>query len=79
MSRARHGKHKASGGAIAEAGGNPHVLADAKAKKKGGAVKNLAMHGAKARHRLDRRGRKAGGRVGANLSPLSTAHNASGG
>jgi len=79
MSRARHGKHyKAAGGKIMEAGGNPEVLKEAEGKKKGGAVKHLGgLHGGKPRHRLDRRGRKAGGRVGANLAPLSTAHKAS--
>lgn len=33
------------------------------------------MTGGGVRPRLDRPGRKAGGRVGANTSPLSTAHN----
>jgi hypothetical protein len=46
-----------------------------KAKRKtGGKVIGL-MTGGKVRPRLDRPGRKAGGGVGANSSPLSTAHN----
>jgi hypothetical protein len=57
------------------AGGNPYVFAEAKEKKKGGS----AIHAAKAKHRLDRPGRKVGGRVGANSAPLSTAHKGVGG
>ncbi len=50
-----------------------------KAKRKtGGKVVGL-MTGGTVRPRLDRPGRKRGGGVGANSSPLSTAHNASGG
>ena len=41
----------------------------------GGKVLGL-MTGGGVRPRLDRPGRKAGGGVGANRSPLSTAHNA---
>lgn len=44
-------------------------------RKTGGKVIGL-MTGGKVRPRLDRPGRKAGGGVGANSSPLSTAHNA---
>lgn len=43
-------------------------------KKKGGKVVGL-MTGGSVRPRLDRPGRKRGGGVGANSSPLSTAHN----
>ena len=43
-------------------------------RKKGGKVIGL-MTGGKVRPRLDRPGRKSGGGVGANSSPLSTAHN----
>lgn len=59
-------------------GGDPDVFAEA---KKGGKVKKKesAMHGAKAKHRLDRPGRKMGGRCGADKSPLSSAHKKSGG
>ena len=45
-----------------------------KKRAKGGKVIGL-MTGGKVRPRLDRPGRKAGGGVGANSSPLSTAHN----
>lgn len=43
-------------------------------RKKGGKVVGL-MTGGTVRPRLDRPGRKSGGGVGANTSPLSTAHN----
>src|SRR5690242_3653913 len=54
-----------------------------KVKKKhhratGGKVLGL-MTGGGVKARLDRPGRKSGGAVGANRSPLSTAHNAGGG
>lgn len=54
-------------------------------RKKGGKVKKMKretggkvlglMTGGGVRPRLDRPGRKSGGGVGANRSPLSTAHN----
>ena len=69
---ARHRKGRASGG-IAVAGGNPNVLEEARAKKKGGAVMGK-IAGPLSRHRLDKPGRKMGGRVGADKSPLSSAH-----
>jgi hypothetical protein len=56
--------------------------------KKGGRVKKKRATGGKVlglmtgggvRPRLDRPGRKSGGGVGANRSPLSTAHGCSGG
>jgi len=81
MSRARH-KKKASGGMVdmnggrEKGGGNPAVIKEAEERKKGGKVK---MAGAKAKHRLDKPGRKTGGRVGADRSPLSSAHGGSGG
>lgn len=68
------------------AGGNPNVIKEAEEKKKGGAVKKKRkdggtvlglMTGGAVRPRLDRPGRKTGGRVGANTSPLSTAHSKS--
>ncbi len=69
------------------ASGNPNVIAEAKDEKddmkKGGKVKKktggLVMGGAKVASRHDRPGRKSGGGVGANRSPLSTAHSVSGG
>lgn len=60
--------------------GNPNVFKEA-AMKKGGKVKRAAggkivgrMDGGGVKARLDRPGRKQGGAVGANTSPLSTAH-----
>lgn len=69
MSRARH--KKASGGDVAMksyTAGDPNVETEAKEKKRGGAVE-----GKKSAMRLDRPGRKTGGRVGADKSPLSSA------
>lgn len=74
---ARHKKsRKAGGGEVKKAGGNPFVFADAEAKKSGGKAIGK-MHGAASKKRLDRPGRKTGGRVGADKSPLSTAHRTS--
>ena len=86
MSRARHNTEKkehhkrASGGGIPVAGGDPQVVAEAKADKKNVGV----IEGEKSKKRGDRmavkRGgkvheRAAGGRVkGADLSPFSSAH-----
>lgn len=53
-----------------------------KKRKKGGGVgrKLVSFYtGGTVKARADRPGRKAGGGVGANSSPLSTAHNAGGG
>jgi len=71
---ARHRKHKASGGSIMVASGNPNVIKEAKERKRGGSV--MHMEGKPARHRPDQKrpGRATGGRVGANSAPLSTAH-----
>ena len=69
---ARHKSKKASGG-IAVASGNPEVIKEAEEKKKGGKAMGK-MQGAMSRHRLDKPGRKTGGRVGADKSPLSTAN-----
>jgi hypothetical protein len=69
--------------------GNPDVFAEAEdkhgtAKKTGGRVKRATggkvgkdigfMTGGGVRARLDRPGRKMGGRVGADKAPLSSAH-----
>ena len=72
---ARHKKHKASGGGIKNAGGNPEVIKEAEERKRGGKAIGK-MHGGMSAKRLDRPGRKRGGRVGANMAPLSTAHSA---
>ncbi len=77
---ARHKMSKKATGGIATAGGNPYVLKDAEDtsdggtsdKKRGGKVGK--MHGGKSRLRLDKPGRKSGGRVGADSSPLSSAN-----
>lgn len=82
-------KCKGKGGAMVVSG-NPNVLKEAKEgktgdegratggkvtkRKTGGKVLGL-MTGGGVRPRLDRPGRKSGGAVGANRSPLSTAHN----
>ena len=79
-------KCKAKGGKAMLVSGNPNVVAEAKEnktgdvdkvkrkRKTGGKVIGL-MTGGGVRPRLDRPGRKSGGGVGANRSPLSTAHN----
>ncbi len=74
MSRARHNKGgmcRASGGMVpSDAGGNKNVMSEAKSGdthfKDGGCVE-----GGKSRLRLDRPGRKTGGRVFS--SPLSSS------
>lgn len=65
-------KKRADGGSVSEAGGNPKVFAEAKKRKAGGRLVG-AVGGGLARPRLDRPGRKLGGRVGADKSPLSSA------
>lgn len=83
MSKHRH--KKASGGRTHEVvSGNPDVLKEAHGKepydkgderKRGGKVgKHVHMDGKHGKHRMDRPGRKRGGAVGADRSPLSTAH-----
>lgn len=77
MSRARHSGKKSMGTkAAVQAGGNPYVLKEAKARKSGGKV-DCGPEGAMAKKRMDRPGRASGGRVGADKAPLSSAHNAS--
>ena len=56
--------------------GNPKVMAAAKAQRKSGGKVIGKMEGDAARPRYDRPGRKSGGAVGANASPLSTANKA---
>lgn len=64
--------------------GNPNVLKEARARKNGGKVNPVParkdggkviglMTGGAVRPRLDRPGRKSGGGVGADKSPLSSA------
>lgn len=83
MSRARHNR-KSGGRTEMKVSGNPDVFAEAEDrenKKKGGNVKRATggkviglMTGGGVKPRMDRPGRKRGGGVGANTSPLSTAH-----
>lgn len=74
---ARHKQAFKSGGiATSVAGGNPKVIAEAEEKKKGGKAVGK-MQGPMSRHRLDKPGRKTGGRVGADKSPLSSANSSS--
>lgn len=55
--------------------GNPDVFKEAEAKKRGGKVKKQhKVDGDKPRHRMDKPHRASGGRVGADKSPLSSAH-----
>ena len=77
--------HKKKGGRVGmRVAGNPDVFEEAD-EKRGGRVKKKArggkviglMTGGGVRPRLDRPGRKVGGAVGANKSPLSTAHSGS--
>lgn len=81
MSRARHGKKASGGRTDMKVSGNPDVFKEAEERKKGGRAKRAAggkvvglMTGGGVRPRLDRPGRKMGGRVGADKSPLSSAH-----
>lgn len=76
--KARHKKaHKAHGGEVFYSGGESNVAKEANEKKRGGKVKAhkaMKAEGGSAMSRLDRKGRKTGGRVGADKSPLSSAH-----
>lgn len=83
------GKKCAAGGAAPmKVSGNPKVFEEAAERKKGGRAKRATggkvegktvgfMSGGAVRPRLDRPGRKSGGRVGSNMAPLSTAHGSS--
>lgn len=57
--------------------GNPNVVAEAK-KKTSKFADGGVVGGKKSAMRLDRPGRKMGGRVGADCAPLSTAAGTSG-
>ncbi len=74
-----HRKGHAGGGAAHEpdkdiyAGEHSNVVKEAEKKAKGGAAEHhLDGHKPK-KHRLDRPGRKRGGRAGADKAPLTTA------
>lgn len=79
------GKKSGGGRTNMRVSGNPDVFKEADERKKGGKVKRATggkvegkivglMTGGAVRPRLDRPGRKSGGRVGSNNAPLSTAH-----
>lgn len=72
MAAARH-KRGGKVAGIAFAGGPKKVIEEAKERKKGGKVIG-GPDGAMSKRRLDRPGRKRGGRVGADSAPLSSAH-----
>lgn len=86
MSRARHHGKKMGGRTEMKVSGNPDVFEEAEdkhgtARKHGGRAKRATggkvaglMTGGAVRPRLDRPGRKSGGRVGSDKSPLSSAH-----
>lgn len=84
--RAKGGKLEVDEMPANEGGGDPAVEREAEEKKHGGAAmhhsKKHRKHGGhvdgkEKKHRMDRAmpGRKMGGRVGADKSPLSSAHN----
>lgn len=88
MSRARHKEKGGRVGMVAS--GNPDVIKEAEGKedyakgderKRGGRAKRKSggkviglMTGGGVKSRMDRPGRKRGGGVGADRSPLSSAH-----
>lgn len=71
---------RAGGGKTVHGGGNPIVIAEAESKRRASGGKAVsAAAGSHAGMRLDRKGRKSGGRVGADKSPLSSANRDRGG
>lgn len=65
---------RASGGRTLEYTKEANVMDEAKERKRGGALKSMDMEGAKTKfRRMDRPGRKRGGGVGADKTPLTTA------
>ena len=88
MHSMKHRSHHAKGGKVSEgevahddtptdvyAGGQSHVVKEAKGRKHGGRTKHVEAHGHMAHHRLDRPKRKHGGRTGSEMNPFSAAHN----
>lgn len=80
MSRSRHKARAAGGKVMTYAGGDSNVMKEAHERKRGGKVEHEKGEGEAPKHRADKRarggaapGRKRGGGVGANLTPLSTA------
>lgn len=78
MKGKKHHKKADGGRTNMKVSGNPDVFKEAEERKHGGKVhkgKHVGkIHGAHPAHRMDRPGRKTGGRVGADRSPLSSAH-----
>lgn len=73
---------RAAGGVTVDGGGNPNVIAEAKDKRRasGGRAKKVdGASGKMAAMRLDKPGRKTGGRVGADKAPLTGANRDKGG
>jgi hypothetical protein len=79
-------KHRAAGGVVDRdespkevySGSGSNVVKEAEERKRGGRVKDKPkemgkIEGKMSKMRLDRPGRKMGGRVGADKSPLSSA------
>lgn len=82
MSRKRHEMKRADGGKVVYAGAGSNVLKEAEERKRGGKVKHHEVEGDEPKKRMDHKarnrggavaGRKRGGGIGANLTPLSTA------
>ena len=74
----KHGTEKKHGGRAKKHGGAKHHHGKHH-KATGGGVTIGLMTGGAVRPRYDKPGRKSGGRVGADRSPLSSAHAGSGG
>lgn len=76
--KGKHKKREGGGRLDMKVSGNPDVFKEAEERKRGGRMKKKEheMHpeGKMAKHRHDRPMRKAGGRVGADKMPLSSAH-----
>ena len=82
MSRARHAKRAMGGKTTVYAGEGSNVLKEAEERKRGGKVERMKGEGEKAKERHDRPkrarggavpGRKRGGGVGSDKTPLSSA------
>jgi len=72
----KHGGHVAHHNAKHKEHHHEHPKAEHRAKRKRGGHVHAehAVHGEHAKHRADRKARKSGGEVGANMHPFSTAH-----